>query len=213
MRFFFYNCLFIVPGFSPKSRLTSCKFNQKLLFIKGKRVRLVSLSKIHSKVYSHFYSKVFNNSFVLMKSVFDKNFKIVLPWYLLKKFRIFRKYHELVWSSFFNLFYHCDWFLFEKMVRKLFNDTRLDRHGRLFKFIYFFFKKYPYYSPNIYYVCLKVKGKMSRKGTARKKTIYSKRYFFENEGIKPIFSLSKYYFLIISKTGCTCFLGFIRQNH
>ena len=215
MRYFLLYNFNFKGFFFAKNNNFSIKFGYPgLLLFKGPASLLSRFGLKHSKVYWHFLGKFgSSSSFLYIKSVFDSNYKIVLPSYFLKKFGVFRKYHELVWSSLFSLFYYSDWFLFEGMVRKLFNDTRLDRHGRLFKFIKFFFKKFPYYSTNVYYVCLKIKGKMSRKGTARKKTIYLKRYFFQNLVVYPKFSLKKYYFLIVSKTGCTCFLGFVKQIH
>lgn len=132
-----------------------------------------------------------NNFFLLsFKKLFDR-------------FRIPQKIQPLIWNSFFKFFYNYDFCFFEKSLVYVFDSIRLDNHGMLFKFIVKFFNYFPYHNPNSLFFRLKIKGKMSRRGIARTKTIFLKKHFFRKE---KVFLFKKYYFLIIAKTGCTCFL-------
>lgn len=146
-----------------------------------------------------FFQKNFKKHFSTLH--FDKVFR---------RFRIPGNMHNQVWGAFFSLFYTHSFPLFHKTILKLFDLTRVDNHGMVIRFIIKFFRLFPYHSLNTAYLRIKIKGKMSRKGVARTKTIYLKRYFLST---KSVFSFKKYYFMLVARTGSTCFLCSIKYNH
>lgn len=174
------------------------------VFSKAQIIPFISYNNV-KRLHNFFFRKNIYSIYIFKQVSFNFSFFF----FFLKKNFIPRVLWQSILLAYSELFMFFNLKLFERVVTQLFGYTRIDKHGRIFRFVLNLCKIFPQTSSNLVSLSVKIKGKMSRKGTARTRTLNYVRFF--NHPTSTVLEKNNV-FLLSSATGCTGFFYSIRYN-